>query len=272
MLHLKGSGAVGVGPKFVKRDMPLKQTCGKSVLPSNSSGSGSGCVARWPSLNKLMVLKFGLSLSKFKSTPTTESRVILPPVGVRLVLWRAKPSASKQKLSAEPRISEEPAVEKPTFKASLLFLTAPGVSGVLTCSIIFTSKRYRPLLMPTLARAPAWKCCMAPSFSDIKMPLADVSVLSVVSAVKNATGSVFFDFHGAPSVSNSLGGSGTFGVSASFGFSSSFISTSFPFSSAIFCFFSAGAMVVRGKAAKEQRAKTIWSGGGRGMRSEASRP
>mmetsp|Transcript_51466 Transcript_51466/g.137091 ORF Transcript_51466/g.137091 Transcript_51466/m.137091 type:complete len:302 (-) Transcript_51466:427-1332(-) len=116
MWHVKGSGHSGSGPKFACKVMHLNATVGKRALPSKLSGTAWGCEIRLPPLKRLMVLQFGLPLSRFSKHATT-----LPPESFWLTFlpdlmplkW---PSESKLTLaSVESMSSDELATEKPIF-------------------------------------------------------------------------------------------------------------------------------------------------------------
>mmetsp|Transcript_80321 Transcript_80321/g.245514 ORF Transcript_80321/g.245514 Transcript_80321/m.245514 type:complete len:348 (+) Transcript_80321:385-1428(+) len=183
--HAKGSGLRGAAPRFTCTVKLRKETCGKRALPLRLSGSAWGCETRSPSRKRLTVLACGLAESRFSNTATVVS---LPNGFDALVLvfaaWK-KPSESKRTCasSSAPKISDEPAAEKPTRTnctglGALPHAWAP--TGI--ASMTFTSYMYRPACTPALARAPARRNCMPPSARErSNLPPKRGTTLRVVS-------------------------------------------------------------------------------------------
>mmetsp|Transcript_120196 Transcript_120196/g.351272 ORF Transcript_120196/g.351272 Transcript_120196/m.351272 type:complete len:236 (-) Transcript_120196:397-1104(-) len=114
VLHAKGRGAIGDGPKLTCKVTFLKFTCGKSAFSSRFSGRGWGCEMRTPSRKRLTVSELGLFLSRLSSTAMVWSRPKRWEVALRFLSAVKKPSESKHTLSSvSPKNREESCVEKP---------------------------------------------------------------------------------------------------------------------------------------------------------------
>mmetsp|Transcript_26332 Transcript_26332/g.70274 ORF Transcript_26332/g.70274 Transcript_26332/m.70274 type:complete len:210 (+) Transcript_26332:380-1009(+) len=193
---------------------------------------------RAPPLKRLMVLKFGLALSRLSRQDTTSPLYSFFETLTCDALPLKWPSESKLALvSEESRSREEPAAEKPIFSRLWGYCplgSAAEYFAVDEDSTIFTSNIYRPDLTPTLARAPARRYWKPLSRTAIRRsPTVEVMTLTVVSGLKNSIPPTLFPFSGFASFSCSFGGSATSFFSV--------ISTSFASSPSVFCFFSKGA-------------------------------
>mmetsp|Transcript_44713 Transcript_44713/g.72575 ORF Transcript_44713/g.72575 Transcript_44713/m.72575 type:complete len:322 (+) Transcript_44713:1089-2054(+) len=216
MRHLKGISAPASAPKLTANVTFLQVSAGKRVLPLRQSGKGCGCETLTPSRNKLMVFAFADLSSRFRTTPSTDSRLNFCDALVAFPLWVKKPSESKQTLSSEsPRKRDEAAVEKPIRTNCLGRGVRPlwAVSVGSKISTILASKKYRPAFKPQLARAPASKYCMPPSVSAMRtLPCTEGMTFKVMSAVANMISPASFArLSSTSSSSSSLRGSGAGG-------------------------------------------------------------